>query len=179
MLFKSQFKQVVSHLDGETLLFLGTTKYPMEGGEKFISVTGVKLDNKKVRAEVIYHYPLHPGMVTETAFRNDLEPAMFERFLNDFATEVSKNDVGNKLVELDLSHLSMDDLSMLNEEQAWQLYLIFLSASGEAGNTRSGFSTVRDYVDKLRSGAMTPGDMPNAIQYEVQRLKTSREDGGI
>jgi len=178
MLFKSQYKLLVDHLKGDSLYFLGTTKFPMQGGEKIINVIGVKLDNKEIYTEVTYHFPLHPGKVTEIVFAKNLDPASFERFLNDLATKTTQTEKDNKLVELENSNLNMDDLSMLDEEQAWRLYMIFLAESGQTGKTRSGFSRVREYVESLRAGTLKADTLHQATQYEIQRLKEERAELG-
>ncbi|MNO93919.1 hypothetical protein D3C76_855270 [compost metagenome] len=167
MLFASQYKKVVDEIGGEKLFFFGTTKRPMEGGEKFMSLTGVKLANGDIRTQVIYNYPLHPGMVTETVFNKELSPVNFERFLNDVAMTIGKEEPGNKLIDLPLAYLGMDDISILNEEQAWFLYLIFLGASGEYENTRSGFSVVKDYVEELRDGSRKPETFRAALYNAI------------
>lgn len=174
MLFRSQYEKVVDEIGGEKLFFFGTTKRPMEGGEKFMSLTGVKLANNNIRTQVIYNYPLHPGMVTETVFNEELTPVNFEKFLNDVAMTIATSEAGNKLIDLPLAYLGMDDITVLNEEQAWFLYLIFLGASGEYENTRSGFSVVKDYVEELKDGRRKP-DSFRAVLYRAIGVKGEEE----
>lgn len=169
MLFQAQYEKVVDEASGEKLFFLGTTHRPLEGGEKFMRVTGVKLPNNNIRTEVVYSFPLYDGIVTKKVFSKELDPVTFERFLNDTALTIAKAEPGNKLVELPLAYLSMPDINMLNEEQAYLLDLIFLAASGYHEQTRTGYVIVKDIVEELAEGTRKPSDIKNLIIEAIQQ----------
>jgi hypothetical protein len=170
MLFKAQYEKVVDEANGERLFFLGTTRKPLEGGEKFIRVTGVKLTNGNIRTEVVYSFPLYDGIVTKNVFSKELDPVTFERFLNDTAMTIAKAEPGNKLVELPLAYLSMPDINMLNEEQAYLLDLLFLATSGYHEQTRTGYVVVKDIVEELNEGKRKPSEIKNTIIATIQEV---------
>lgn len=162
MLFQSQYDQKVDRFDNEKLIFLGTSKKPIDG-ERVLEVLGVRVDSGDIQTTVTYHYPLMPKIVKETSFSNTLSPAMFESFLNDLAAAISFKESDNKLIDLGVEHLSKPDITVLNEEQAWAMYMIFLGASGAENNARAGYSMVSEYAHLLMKGLMDPASIRNKL----------------
>lgn len=170
MLFQSQYQKVVDEANGERLFFLGTTRKPMDEGEKIIRVIGVKLPSGQIRTEVVYSFPLYDGIVTRQVFNKELDPVMFERFLNDTALTIGKTELGNKLVDLPLAYLSMPNIDILTEEQAYLLDLLFLAASGYHEQTRSGYVVVRDIVQDISDGKRKPEEIKHIILEFIQQI---------
>jgi hypothetical protein len=169
MLFQSQMDEVLDIFADEKLFFLGTTLKPLDEGEKILRVTGVKLRDGNIRTEVTYSFPLIAGMVVDKPFSKVLEPAVFDRFLNDVAGNISKAEPRNKLVDLPLTNMGVSDVKLLTKEQAWELDLIFLAASGEYEQTRSGFAIVAGYLDDIARQQMKPNELRKVLIEGLKR----------
>jgi hypothetical protein len=106
MLFEETMRPIVDKDKGESLYFFGITNGITLVGDReaYIRLFGTKLPNGNVRMQVDYMYSMATSKPYETAFKEELTPANFERMLNEMAIKIGQITPGLKIKDVFVNH---------------------------------------------------------------------------